>query len=116
MSNSPTATLSPVDDAASGTGTTGGAAAVRTVRRTESRHCGGGRIDGLDALRGVAALAVVVYHFTNSVRRSRLPSGGGDVWFSFPTGAYGVHLFFLISGFVIFLTVRRAPTAVDFAF
>lgn len=50
------------------------------------------RLKTLDGLRGIAALAVMIFHFT--LRR-----------FSF--GHYGVQLFFIISGFVIFLTILK---------
>jgi peptidoglycan/LPS O-acetylase OafA/YrhL len=71
------------------------------------------RLSGLDALRGIAALSVVFYHFTwyygykidtNFITR-----------ISFPLGSYGVDLFFVISGFVIFMTLERATTLRSFA-
>lgn len=70
------------------------------------------RVVELDALRGLAALAVVVYHFTAAYQQQvghlqPLP-------FAFQAGNYGVHLFFLISGFVIFMTLERTRTAMDF--
>ncbi len=70
------------------------------------------RVVELDALRGLAALAVVGYHFTAAYQQQvghlqPLP-------FVFQAGNYGVHLFFLISGFVIFMTLERTRTAMDF--
>ncbi len=56
------------------------------------------RLEQLDALRGVAAMLVVIYHF------GYLPSGN-----------LGVHLFFVISGFVIGLTAGQGRDVVDFA-
>jgi peptidoglycan/LPS O-acetylase OafA/YrhL len=70
------------------------------------------RLIELDALRGLAALAVVVFHYTTFYQQEighRQPLG-----FGFPAGNYGVHLFFLISGFVIFMTLERTRTAMDF--
>lgn len=70
------------------------------------------RVVELDALRGLAALAVVVFHYTTFYQQEighRQPLG-----FGFPAGNYGVHLFFLISGFVIFMTLERTRTAMDF--
>ena len=63
------------------------------------------RLVELDALRGIAAMAVVAYHYTTHYANqighlTRLR-------FGFPAGNYGVHLFFLISGFVIFMTLER---------
>lgn len=66
----------------------------------------------LDALRGLAALAVVAFHYTTHYEAQVghvQPLGVG-----FPVGNYGVHLFFLISGFVIFMTLQRTRTAMDF--
>jgi peptidoglycan/LPS O-acetylase OafA/YrhL len=66
----------------------------------------------LDALRGLAALAVVAFHYTthyhNEVGHTE-PLG-----FGFSPGNYGVQLFFLISGFVIFMTLEHTRTAMDF--
>lgn len=72
-----------------------------------------GRFRELDGLRGIAALVVLVGHFTgtyNSLyRNDPLP------FFDFPYGAFGVQLFFLISGFVILMSARRAATPGSFA-
>ncbi len=70
------------------------------------------RVGELDALRGLAALAVVAFHYTTFYQQEQghvLPLG-----FGFPAGNYGVHLFFMISGFVIFMTLERTRTAMDF--
>ena len=70
------------------------------------------RVAELDALRGLAALAVVAFHYT-----SHYQAEYGHLvppWFGFPVGNYGVNLFFLISGFVIFMTLDRTKLAVDF--
>lgn len=73
---------------------------------------GTARVGELDALRGLAALGVVVFHYTTFYQQEQghLPPLG----FGFPAGNYGVHLFFLISGFVIFMTLERTRTAMDF--
>jgi peptidoglycan/LPS O-acetylase OafA/YrhL len=65
----------------------------------------------LDSLRGLAAVAVVAYHFTHWP-----PLHQHKVWL-LPYiwwGRHGVDLFFVISGFVILMTARRG-TAVAFA-
>jgi peptidoglycan/LPS O-acetylase OafA/YrhL len=70
------------------------------------------RVVELDALRGIAALAVVAYHYT-----TRYTEQIGHLGGSLPSllaGKYGVHLFFLISGFVIFMTLERTQGAMDF--
>lgn len=71
-----------------------------------------GRFRELDGLRGLAALAVLVGHFTvtyNSHFKTDPPSS-----FNFQYGAFGVQLFFLISGFVILMSASRAKKPSDF--
>lgn len=70
------------------------------------------RITGLDSLRGLAALAVVIYHYTdayNHVLDEHLA-----LWFDFKRGNLGVDAFFVISGFVIFMTLDKSTSAADF--
>ncbi len=54
------------------------------------------RMPVLDILRGLAALAVCLFHFGNDGLWSRVPGG-----FVFESGYLGVYAFFVISGFVI---------------
>lgn len=70
------------------------------------------RFTELDGLRGIAALAVVVYHFTGAYN-SRY-SGDPRPTFDFLMGAFGVQLFFLISGFVILMSVVNVKRPSDF--
>lgn len=70
------------------------------------------RVVELDALRGLAALAVVGFHYTTHYQNEVGHIGEMPVSFGF--GNYGVELFFLISGFVIFMTLERTRTAMDF--
>ncbi|MCY7353523.1 MAG: acyltransferase [Lysobacter sp.] len=70
------------------------------------------RVVELDALRGLAALAVVAYHYTTHY--GNLVGHVQPLPFGFAAGNYGVHLFFLISGFVIFMSLERTRTAMDF--
>jgi peptidoglycan/LPS O-acetylase OafA/YrhL len=73
------------------------------------------RLRSLDALRGVAALAVVVFHFTFSFDQRGTFPGYPHAIFSFPGGRYGVQLFFVISGFVILWSIQRQTTVGKFA-
>jgi peptidoglycan/LPS O-acetylase OafA/YrhL len=70
------------------------------------------RFQELDVLRGLAAVAVLLFHYLTRYDQKYTPRG--DVPFGFADGAYGVHLFFVISGFVIFMTLSRCATASDF--
>lgn len=72
----------------------------------------GDRNRGLDALRGFAALAVVLFHYTS--RYDEL-YGHDDPLPLLRLGSYGVHLFFMISGFVILTTLLRCRRSQDFA-
>ena len=65
------------------------------------------RIAELDVLRGVAAVWVMLFHYT--VRWFEQPGPPQS-----PFGEYAVHLFFMISGFVIFMTLRNTRTGADF--
>jgi peptidoglycan/LPS O-acetylase OafA/YrhL len=70
------------------------------------------RIGELDALRGLAALAVMIFHYTGHYAKD---VGHLDPPpFQLPAGNYGVQLFFVISGFVIYMTLERCRTAMDF--
>lgn len=78
--------------------------------RTTGR--GSARLLELDGLRGLAALSVVLYHYTYMYNiffghRSR-------PLVTFSRGNLGVELFFIISGFVILMTVSRTKTLLDF--
>ena len=66
----------------------------------------------IDALRGLAALAVVLFHY--SFKYQELFGGDSRPSFSVPWGHYGVNLFFIVSGFVIQMTLVRTHTAMDF--
>ncbi|MEZ0584336.1 acyltransferase family protein [Erwinia sp. STN24] len=61
-------------------------------------------LKGLQALRGLAALSVMFFHFRWNI--NDVWPGMGDKLFGW--GATGVDLFFLISGFVITLTAKKA--------
>jgi len=70
------------------------------------------RLTELDALRGVAALVVVLFHYT--IRYDQIYGHSFQVPNLFQFGHLGVHLFFIISGFVIFWTLSRTQHALDF--
>jgi len=70
------------------------------------------RLVEVDALRGVAALAVVLFHYTT--RFNELFGWNPLPAISFPDGHFGVNLFFIISGFVIFMTLEKTSRPMDF--
>lgn len=70
------------------------------------------RFTELDGLRGIAAFAVALSHLTGDYD-GRYPDAPDSSW-TFPDGAYGVQLFFMISGFVILMSATRAKQPSDF--
>lgn len=68
------------------------------------------RIQELDAFRGLAAMAVVLYHFTT--RYSQIFNTETSLSFSY--GWLGVPVFFILSGFVIHLTIDKCDSAKEF--
>jgi peptidoglycan/LPS O-acetylase OafA/YrhL len=71
------------------------------------------RIDQIDVLRGVAALVVVLFHYGTRYNEM-FPERSGWIPLNIFWGSYGVHLFFMVSGFVIFMTLERSRTRMDF--
>jgi peptidoglycan/LPS O-acetylase OafA/YrhL len=65
----------------------------------------------LDALRGIAASWVLLFHYT--VRYGQI-FGDGNAPFRVPDGFFGVELFFAISGFVMLMTLSRMRSAGQF--
>lgn len=60
------------------------------------------RYQELDALRGIAAIIVVFFHFTMCRPEANL---------GFKLGTTGVDLFFMISGFVIFMSLNHVKSS-----
>jgi len=65
----------------------------------------------LDALRGIAASWVLLYHYT--VRYGEIFGDAGAPFRAYD-GFFGVELFFAISGFVMLMTVSRLRSAGEF--
>lgn len=64
-----------------------------------------GRLENIDLLRAMAVASVLAYHFTSCVTPlypEIRPS------YTFPLGFLGVDLFFVVSGYCIFMTLERA--------
>jgi peptidoglycan/LPS O-acetylase OafA/YrhL len=73
-----------------------------------------GRIQSIDGLRGVAALLVVLFHLHEAVSRTATD------WLWYPidwiarNGDKGVDIFFVISGFVIAMSVSKGARTVGY--
>ncbi len=72
------------------------------------------RLKELDNLRGFAAINVVLYHYTARFRE--IHHHDYPPQFDWNYGHYGVELFFVISGFVIFMTLHNVKNIKEFAF
>ena len=72
------------------------------------------RLAGLDALRGIAAMAVVLYHYTAWYAEEMGGHAPPGTSLFLAHGHFGVELFFIISGFVIFLTLSRSDGLASF--
>jgi peptidoglycan/LPS O-acetylase OafA/YrhL len=72
-----------------------------------------GRLRELDAMRGIAAMCVVLYHFNFKYEPS--DPAVGQLPLLFGWGHHGVSLFFAISGFVIAMTLERMDGVASFA-
>lgn len=73
------------------------------------------RIPALDGLRGIAALSVMLYHYTSAFGERFNTMLTTRTW-EFEYGRYGVDLFFIISGFVIYKTIERVYSPSEFLF
>jgi len=74
-----------------------------------------GRITFLDGLRGIAALAVVAHHMSMAVVEELNRYGEHFLHELFGYGALGVDIFFILSGFVIAMTLDRQSVTGRFA-
>jgi peptidoglycan/LPS O-acetylase OafA/YrhL len=72
------------------------------------------RLTGLDSLRGLAAMAVVLFHYTTGYQKFFGSSASAPLFY-LPSGCFGVQLFFCISGFVILRTLERTSDIKSFA-
>lgn len=64
-----------------------------------------GHVSILDPIRGIASLAVVLFHYSGSMLPSITPNAlTGILWI----GQFGVHAFFVISGFIIPYAMERS--------
>lgn len=68
------------------------------------------KIVSIQYLRAIAAILVVIFHYANTFREKYIPD-----YFYFDIGAYGVDVFFVISGFIMYsISAARSPTPIGF--
>jgi peptidoglycan/LPS O-acetylase OafA/YrhL len=71
------------------------------------------RVREFDGIRGLAALSVMLFHLADRASYQFInPSWSFP--FTVPFGAYGVETFFMLSGFVIFLSLEKQPNMISF--
>jgi len=70
------------------------------------------RFGELDVLRGLAAVSVLSYHYT--IIYPIVYDSTNIPLFSCTFGCYGFHLFFMISGYVILMTLEKTSHPFDF--
>ena len=68
------------------------------------------RISEIDGLRGIAAVFVMLFHYTFAFNRGWAPG------YFFHYGYMGVSLFFIISGFVISMSISNGKSVFDFCY
>lgn len=71
------------------------------------------RIKELDVLRGIAAFNVVIFHYTSKFRQNFGHHYSSA--YDWDLGRFGVELFFMISGFVIFMSLQGNTSVRSFA-
>ena len=105
--------MAPAETASAATGFVRPAASD-LVRRTAAVDPPAPRMLELDALRGLAALYVMLFHYVNDSAHlfPSLSARGLELPVS---SQFAVHLFFLISGFVITLTLNGSDLVKSFA-
>jgi peptidoglycan/LPS O-acetylase OafA/YrhL len=84
------------------------------AQERSASESGKARLEGLDALRGIAAIMVVLFHYTYDYQQHFGHTAELPLYFSI--GKYGVELFFMISGYVILMTLDRTRSIGNFAF
>lgn len=67
------------------------------------------RLAAVDALRGLACLVVVLFHYVAHIRQYSI-----NFPYDFEYGRYRAQLFFVISEFFIFQTTKKCTAAKEF--
>src|SRR5882762_3898745 len=72
------------------------------------------RIEILDGFRCIAVLAVVAYHYFYCFGLILAVHPEYPIWYFFALGYFGVHWFFMISGFVIYRSLEQSNGVKEF--
>lgn len=72
------------------------------------------RIAELDALRGIAAVGVMLYHYLH--RYGSLYGHRDPLWFTIDHHTFGIPMFFMLSGYVITMILQKPQRPLDFVF
>jgi peptidoglycan/LPS O-acetylase OafA/YrhL len=84
------------------------------ISEAPKRASGAGRVQSIDGLRGIAALLVVLFHLHGAVARTATDWLWPPIDWIARNGAKGVDIFFVISGFVIALSVSKGAATVGY--
>ncbi|WP_294351754.1 acyltransferase [Providencia sp.] len=80
---------------------------------TYKRESAVGKILSIHHLRGIAAISVIFFHFRSILNNTYVQQDLGTILFG--SGAFGVDMFFMISGFIIALSTERTTSSLIFA-
>jgi len=84
-------------------------AATHATEVPGTKRASGRRLRELDSLRGIAAVGVLLFHLSTTANDHY------HQWpFEVPWGHFGVELFFVISGFVILMTLEKSAGVTEF--
>ena len=77
------------------------------AERSANPRSGTATLESLQGARGIAAVLVVLYHCSTAIFGLAKYAPGDPFHRAFASGRFGVELFFVISGFIIFSTHRH---------
>lgn len=83
---------------------------LRIIERLQHTTTSGMQLNELDGIRAIAVLMVVFYHFwvVSGQPNLIIPFTTIDVTFLISSGSIGVDLFFVLSGFLLFMSFARS--------
>jgi peptidoglycan/LPS O-acetylase OafA/YrhL len=91
-----------------------GLTAPLPIAQLPRRTSGPGRVQSIDGLRGIAALLVALFHLHLAVSRTATDWLWSPIDWIARNGDKGVDIFFVISGFVIALSVSKGAETIGY--